>query len=73
MFDPGSWNMADPGPLTWLTLGRRAIVHDELACIAAPWVSRLGARTGHVATLSIPCYAGVVCVLHAGPEGSCPR
>jgi DNA-binding IclR family transcriptional regulator len=50
-------------------LGRQAIAHDELPRIAAPLVASLAARTGHVAALWIPCYADVVCVLHADPDG----
>jgi DNA-binding IclR family transcriptional regulator len=48
-------------------LGRRAFAHDELPRIAAPWVAALAGRTGHVATLWIPSYVDVVCVLRADP------
>ena len=54
-------------------LGRQAIAHDELPRIAAPWVAALAGRTGHVATLWIPCYADVVCVLRAEPDGPIPQ
>jgi DNA-binding IclR family transcriptional regulator len=54
-------------------LGRQAIARDELPRIAAPWVAALAARTGHVATLWIPCYADVVCVLRAEPDGPVPQ
>jgi IclR family acetate operon transcriptional repressor len=54
-------------------LGRQAIAHDDLPRIAAPWVATLAARTGHVATLWIPSYADVVCVLHADPDGPVPE
>jgi IclR family transcriptional regulator, acetate operon repressor len=54
-------------------LGRQAIAHDDLPRVAAPWVATLAARTAHVATLWIPCYADVVCVLHADPDGPVPE
>jgi DNA-binding IclR family transcriptional regulator len=54
-------------------LGRQAIAHDELPRIAAPWVAALAGRTGRVATLWISCYADVVCVLHAEPDGPVPQ
>jgi DNA-binding IclR family transcriptional regulator len=54
-------------------LGRQAIARDELPRIAAPWVAALAGRTGHVATLWIPCYADVVCILHADPGGPVPQ
>ena len=54
-------------------LGRQAIAHDELPPIAAPLVAALAGRTGHIATLWIPCYADVVCVLHADPDGPVPE
>jgi IclR family acetate operon transcriptional repressor len=54
-------------------LGRQAIAHDELPRIAAPWVAALAGRTGHVATLWIPCYADAVCVLRAEPDGPVPQ
>ena len=54
-------------------LGRQAIAHDELPRIAAPWVAALAGRTGRVATLWIPSYADVVCVLHADPDGPVPQ
>ena len=54
-------------------LGRQAIAHDQLPRIAAPWVAALAGRTGHVATLWIPCYAHVVCVLRAEPDGPVPE
>jgi DNA-binding IclR family transcriptional regulator len=54
-------------------LGRQAIAHDELPRIAAPWVAALAARTGRVASLWIPCYADVVCVLRAEPGGPVPE
>lgn len=53
-------------------LGRQAIARDELPGIAAPWVAALAGRTGHVATLWIPAYADVVCVLRADPDGPVP-
>jgi DNA-binding IclR family transcriptional regulator len=54
-------------------LGRQAIARDELPRIAAPWVAALAGRTGHVATLWIPCYADVVCILRAEPDGPVPQ
>jgi IclR family acetate operon transcriptional repressor len=54
-------------------LGRQAIAHDQLPRIAAPWVAALAGRTGRVATLWIPCYADVVCVLRADPDGPVPQ
>jgi len=54
-------------------LGRQAIARDHLPHIAAPWVATVAAQTGHVATLWIPCYQDVVCVLHAEPGGPVPR
>ena len=54
-------------------LGRQAIAHDELPRIAALWVAALAGRTGHVATLWIPSYADVVCVLRAEPDGPVPQ
>jgi IclR family transcriptional regulator, acetate operon repressor len=54
-------------------LGRQAIARDALPRVAAPWVAALAGRTGQVATLWIPCYAEVVCVLHAEPDGPVPQ
>lgn len=54
-------------------LGRQAIAHDELPRVAAPWVAALAGRTGRVATLWIPCYADVVCILRAEPDGLVPQ
>jgi DNA-binding IclR family transcriptional regulator len=54
-------------------LGRQAIARDDLPRIAAPSVAALAAHTAHVATLWIPCYADVVCILHADPDGPVPE
>ena len=54
-------------------LGRQAIAHDDLPRVAAPWVATLAAQTGHPASLWIPCYADIVCVLHADPDGPAPQ
>jgi IclR family acetate operon transcriptional repressor len=54
-------------------LGRQAIAHDDLPRAAAPWVATLAAQTGRPASLWIPCYADVVCILHADPLGPVPE
>ncbi len=54
-------------------LGRQAIARDELLPLAAPLVAGLAAQTGHPAGLWIPCYADVVCVLAAQPDGQEPQ
>jgi IclR family acetate operon transcriptional repressor len=54
-------------------IGRQAIAHDPFVRAAAPWVAHLAAATGHIASLWLPCYADVVCVLDAEPGGPLPQ
>jgi IclR family acetate operon transcriptional repressor len=54
-------------------LGRQAIAHDDVLGLAAPWVARLATQAGQPAGLWIPCYADVVCVLHAEPHDPTPE
>ena len=54
-------------------LGRRAIAHDELPILAAPWVATFATTIDRHAQLWIPCYSDVVCILDADPLGPVPK
>jgi DNA-binding IclR family transcriptional regulator len=54
-------------------MGRQAIAHDPLPRTAAPRLAALAAQTGQVATLWIPCYEHVVCILHTRPGQPPPQ
>jgi DNA-binding IclR family transcriptional regulator len=53
-------------------VGRQAIAHDPLPHLAVPHLALLATSTGRPASLWIPCYTDVVCLLAAEPDDNAP-
>ena len=54
-------------------LGRQVLAREPLPRAAAPWVATLAAQTGQSASLWIPCFSNVVCLLQGDPLGPPPE